>query len=118
MPSNIFGFNDSDLNVSSLYINGQSADERFALSTTLTRFYQPIINPTNKLNYNLLINTPDVALKSDLNNLPLNSNINQVLTPYALKTDVNTQVLTLANKTNAVFNGDCTFNSKRESEAH
>ena len=109
MPSNIFGFNDSDLNVSSLYINGQSADERFALSTTLTRFYQSIINTNNKLNYNLI--TPDVALKSDLNNLPLSSNINEVLTPYALKSDVNAQLLALPNQTNAVFNGNCTFNS-------
>ena len=103
MPSNIFGFNDSDLNVSSLYINGEAADERYALSTNLTRFYQPIINSNNKLNYNLITNTPDVALKSDLSpyvqtlnlnaalsNLPRNSNINQVLTPYALKSDVNT----------------------------
>ena len=83
---NIFGFTNSDVIYrESIFLSGQDIEQRYLKITTGTQIFQPRISSTNTLNYNFLSNTPDVALESELNNLGLNSNINQVLTPYALK---------------------------------
>ena len=102
---NVFGYtlNNTDaIYTNTIIIQGQDSEDRYLKITSASQFYQSLITSSNKINFNLVSNVPDFVL---------NSSIPQILNQYALKTDVNTQVLTLANKTNAVFNGDCTFNS-------
>ena len=113
--ANIFGIDYSVLDVSELYINGESIGQLFASNTRLTQFYQPKITQSNLLSYNLISEKPDlnqyvqvVNFNNSLNNLIANSNIQQILLPYSLKSEVSSQV---AAKSNAIFDGNCTFNS-------
>ena len=108
--ANIFGIDSNFIDVSEIYIDGESIARIYATNTKLSRFYQPIITTNNKLSYSLLTNIPDIALKSDLNPyvptltlnamlnaIPLTINNMQVLSPYALKDEVNSIVIPFAN---------------------